>query len=190
MESQTMDTGSVSLMLQKVTDYADELQSTNPLWSRSKILATVRLSIEQGHFGELSTLLQPPPPSPQRRSTIIVEQPPEYRPYPTQYARQATPPPQPSEGTVNPATLQLTVEPEPQFSYTDALNKEEYVHAHFDPETSHEMEYETGAPVHYVSRPSLTSIDNQDMHEPYASFHHTTMRYPVDHREFIYPVFR
>jgi len=178
MESQNMmDTGSVSLMLQNVTDYAYELQSSNPSWSRSEILAMVRISMEAGHFGEFGTLLNAPPPSspPRRLSSIVVKPHPEYHPYPTQYARQATPPLQPSAGTVNP--LQLTVEPSPHFSYTDALNRDESPHAHFDSETAHETEYGTVAPYNY------------DIHEPYTPFP-ASMRYPVDHREFVYPIYR
>jgi hypothetical protein len=184
-----MDTGSVSLMLQNVTDYAYELQSSNPSWSRSEILAMVRISMEEGHFGEFSTLLNAPAPSsqPRRFSSIVVKPHPEYHPYPTQYVRRATPPLQPSAGTVNP--LQLTVDPSPPFSYTDALNRDESPHAHFDSETANETEYETVVPYNYVSCLSLTCPDDQEMHEPYTPFP-TSMRYPVDHREFVYPIYR
>jgi hypothetical protein len=155
-----MDSAPASLMLQRVTDYAFQLQSNNPLWSRSKILVTIRSSIEQGTFGDdLRTLVHPSSPSPpQRLSSIVVKPlPVEYQSY--AYARQATPPPRPSAGTVNPATLQLTVEPTPPFSYTEALNRDESPHASFDSETTHDAEFETIAPYTYVSSPSMTSTD-------------------------------
>jgi hypothetical protein len=166
MESPPLvDSAPASLMLQKVTDYAFHLQSSNPRWTTSEILVTIRSSIEQGTFGgDLRTLLLPPSPSPpQRLSSIAVKPlPVEYQPYVTHtpYARHATPPSQPSAGTVNPATLQLTVEHNPHFSYTEALNtRDESPHANFDSETTHDAEFETVAPYTYVSRPSMTSTD-------------------------------
>jgi hypothetical protein len=147
----------VASRLQRLADYAHELETLHPTWSDNQILDAVHESIDRDVFGDLGALIRHPhrvtAGRPANHPHQRFQSPGGYPGYFVSSSPPVNPLPRMCAEFVNPATLTV------QFpSFTAELNSSDSPQATIDSDSTYpEVEFESGPHFAYVSFPRLTN---------------------------------